>query len=221
MAYLRYHAALPHTQSISCTRESLSNAAGVLVSAARAAAAADGKDLPHAHLESWQARLRDQVDIDCLDDSFSKFINSELDFEASGDRGLGRLHSEPPRLGAYLRTKLKSLTGVRIADLYGRIQAAMVFSYCYVAFLDDVAVPAIPCDVAYERWIPRIYASELTPSMQIVRKPAFNRPLADLMAFMAANDLSGGGLLRSNKVPSIVCHYINGAVALRLTQTQG
>jgi hypothetical protein len=57
----------------------------------------------------WDKELRSCFNIVAVGFCFSKYISSELDSQTPGDRGLGRLSTEIPRLGAYFRKPISRL----------------------------------------------------------------------------------------------------------------
>jgi len=74
-------------------------------------------------------QYRDQFNIEGLNFCFENYINSELDFQTPGERGLGRMSSEIPRLGAYFRKQMSRISQQEHSELYRTIQDLMLRGY--------------------------------------------------------------------------------------------
>jgi hypothetical protein len=93
----------------------------------------------------------------------SSFVDYQLDFRTPGDRGLGRISTEIPRLGAYFRKSMSRLSQPELRDLYGIIQDLMLRGYLTRALLLE-APPKQPVLTnaleLYETWLAGFYSSD-------------------------------------------------------------
>ena len=79
---------------------------------------AESKSEVSSKFQELQASLQCESLSYCLE----KYINSELDSKTPGDKGLGRMTTVIPRLGAYYRKQMAGLQSKDLSELNGLIQ---------------------------------------------------------------------------------------------------
>lgn len=156
----------------------------------------------------------------CLD----SYIMSELDSETSGDRGLGRMTSFVPRLGAYFREEISQLLESDKLELYDLIQDLVLRGYLvHVLFMEteDEKVKTSSGSELYESWIPEIYSgdpSEMGENLQHILSACSESAYESLYAFINKHRIERDEIFQSNETDSIFTYYLVSGFGLRLLE---
>ena len=117
---------------------------------------AESKSEVSSKFQELQASLQCESLSYCLE----KYINSELDSKTPGDKGLGRMTTVIPRLGAYYRKQMAGLQSKDLSELNGLIQRIILIAYLVrPLFVENpLSKPKLSEKKLYEAWIPTIYS---------------------------------------------------------------
>lgn len=159
----------------------------------------------------------------CLD----KFIGAELDCHTPGDRGLGRISTHIPRLGAYYRRQFSKLGQSDRDELSAHICDIMLSGYLVHAFLLDkgerMAKVTDPHQL-YDFWLPGIYSTDpgQLPEQLMEALTHFASPAAGACRqFLASHKCKGGGFMSKDKTQTILLFYVIGGYGLRFIEIRG
>lgn len=128
--------------------------------------AADAEVL--AELDEYLAPVERALDAQALADAYAElvpcvetFIATELDTQTQGERGLGRLSTHPPRVGAAFRDQLsKPAAREEFAQLIERLifQTYAGTAAALQSFYEEPTPPRVrPAADVFEMWVPRMY----------------------------------------------------------------
>jgi hypothetical protein len=170
-------------------------------------------------IEAAYPQLRARFNTAAMDFCLSSFIGAELDAKTAGDRGLGRVSTDTPRLGAYCRRQLQAMDADEKSTLYFLIQDLMLRGYLSFALLvEDPLRPAkrTTGEDIYQRWIPVIYSSGGRLAQSLVNAIAF---VAD-SAFQSLDSFCSEHAMESvnsssGKMGQIVAYYATAGAGLR------
>jgi hypothetical protein len=130
----------------------------------------------------WDRELRSRFNVVAVGFCFSKYISSELDCHTPGDRGLGRIATEIPRLRAYFRRPMSRLSLPELRGLYGIIEDLMLRGYLTRAVLFE-GPPKQPilttAPALYEAWLAGFHSpdpSQMGPNLRAVLAPPQTPP---------------------------------------------
>lgn len=178
-------------------------------------------------LSFWEKELRPRFNVLAVGFCFAKYISAELDFRTPGDRGLGRVSTEIPRLGAYFRKPMSRLSQSQLGELYGIIQDLMLRGYLTRAFLAEAppkqSVVTTPSEL-YETWLAGFYSSDpsqMGPNLRAMLAAVTDSAFAALNAFFNGHGMRGGGLFREDKTGLITLYYPLGGFAVRTFEVGG
>ena len=178
-------------------------------------------------------QLRPFIRIDNIAYCLDRFIESELDYITEGQRGMGRLSTAIPRLGAYYRNKFVEVSSssygngaVQIPklELYLLIQDIMLRTYLLAPFFggtvdnEPVIVDAIEL---FEKWLPTIYATEITEPSASVMELIVGQVVSDLEEFLVAHKFEKKkfAIEKEYTVSAIIYRYAVAGYTLRLVET--
>lgn len=157
-----------------------------------------------------------------------RFVAAELDFEAPGVRGLGRISEVIPRYGAYFRKHMTSMSPADIHLLRRLMMGQLVAGYAshVVIVEDEVRSPALRrSEEIFQAWIPLIYSSALprsiAPDVMQVLLVLSAPSLEEHQRFLTERRMRGPGLLSRNRTGEILHHYPLAGFALRSVETRG
>lgn len=136
---------------------------------------------------------RKALNISAIEYCLRTFITAELDAATAGERGLGRVTTAVPRLGAYCRRQIRRLDASAQWQLYFLIQGAILRGYLTQALLikDPRPVCVIDPETIFRMWVPVIYSSAgavsegVADGIAAVADAAFQR----LDAFFGQHDM--------------------------------
>jgi hypothetical protein len=180
-----------------------------------------------ADLHILEAKLRDLkplIKYDALNYSMSRFVTAELDCYTPGERGLGRLSTEVPRLGGHCRRPISKLRPDEIAELYRLIQDVIISGYIvHPLFLEERIQSGILSDAAqlFDAWLPNIYAQnpyEMADELQNAFTACGAFPLMALRGFLKQHRAKGGGLFGGDKTSMITLFYMVAGYGIRLAE---
>jgi hypothetical protein len=169
----------------------------------------------------WDTELRSRFNVVAVGFCFSKYISSELECHTPGDRGLGRISTEIPRLGAYCRRPMSRLSLPELRELYGLIEDLMLRGYLTRALLLEVPPKQPVLTTApdlYETWLAGFYSSDpsqMGPNLRAVLAAATDSAFAALDGFFSKHGMRGGGDFREAKTRLISMYYPLGGFAIR------
>jgi hypothetical protein len=169
----------------------------------------------------WGKELRSRFNLVAVGFCFSKYISSELDCHTPGDRGLGRISAEIPRLGAYFRRPMSRLSLPELRELYGIIEDLMLRGYLTRALLLEGAPKQPVLTTApelYEAWLAGFYSSDpsqMGPNLRAVLAAATDSAFAALDGFFGGHGMRGGGDFPEDKTQLISMYYPLGGFAIR------
>jgi hypothetical protein len=165
--------------------------------------------------------LRTRFNIEAVGLCFSHYIGSELDFRKSGDRSLGQISTDVPRLGAYFRKQISQLPHPELLSLYRIIQDLMLRGYLTRALLLEAPLKQSRLTAGlelYEVWLPGFYTSDpmqMGSHLRAVLAAVTDSAFARLSAFFSSHGMRGGGLFRKDKSSAISSYYPLAGFAVR------
>lgn len=172
-------------------------------------------------------QLKEAFNVEAVNYCFGKYIEAELDTETSGDRGIGRLSTSIPRLGAYFRKQIRTLSSTEKEYLHELIQNIMLSAYLVHALFMEKNTSHVKLSgkkEIYEKWLPRIYLShpselkeDVNNAIQISTTPDFEK----LYEFFKIHKMKGGGFLKNDKIGSILVYYCIAGFGLRVLEFSG
>lgn len=166
--------------------------------------------------------LRAQFNLAAIDYCLASLIVAELDAKTPGDRGLGRVSTDTPRLAAYRRQPVKALDPAATWRLYYLIQDLMLRGYLSFALaVENPIRPAKYADAVdlFHRWLPVVYSSGgrvsdgLLDVMRLVADSAFE----NLESFFQEHHM-GSSLSPDEKTGQILAYYATGGAVLRMIE---
>ena len=119
----------------------------------------DANNIPS---ERYEQECFSPIIFECL----TKYINSEMDFNTSGKRGLGRMTDEVPRFGGEFKDDLINLPKKNIDELSLLIYETAISGYCAWVALVEVHKGVLEreihdIDILYGKWVPLMYSPNL------------------------------------------------------------
>lgn len=104
---------------------------------------------------------RQALNMSAIEYCLRTFITAELDAATAGERGLGRVTTAVPRLGAYCRRQINSLDSSTKWQLYFLIQDVILRGYLTQTLLikDPRPVCVVDPETIFHKWVPVIYSS--------------------------------------------------------------
>ena len=156
----------------------------------------------------------DSIDLDKINYSMDRFVEAELDFMTDGNRGIGRLTENIPRLGAYFRDKLSILDKKGLGELENLIKRLIVKSYIFPATIMKQPENAknLTPEELYNEWIPNIFTSNLKTLMSEnsgnTLLSVIEKDVLLIRNFFRLHNMKGGGFLKINKIEFILDKYI-------------
>jgi hypothetical protein len=120
----------------------------------------------HEDLDAMYQVLRASLNLPALEYCLRSFIVAELDCLTDGERGLGRVTTAVPRLGAYCRGQINALAPGARWELYFLIQELILRGYLTMSLFVDDPKPACVSDAqaVFRAWLPTIYGGDGTLS---------------------------------------------------------
>ena len=187
-----------------------------------------------AHVDQWFKSSDRQVSNPAAE-SVNQFIAAELDFVTTGNRGMGRLNDDWPRLGGKYRSILKTMSDENIKELHQVLGDQVACGYLFCEYLVQCVtgsnVPRIDYSNAsaelLESWVPTIY-SQFGPRAFDARMERENpNGYYDVKGLWghATGDLVDG-VFRKNRIPIdeffqlLLRQYFDAGMMLRLAETE-
>jgi hypothetical protein len=149
-----------------------------------------------------------------------KFIQTELDYETHGNRGIGRLTDTMPRLGAYFRNSFSELDEVSQNELGILITKLIAKGYIFIPMSNSKPKEktlSFTSDELYKEWIPQIYTFKLTVLSENVWNLLLTiteKDFENIKNFFNKHNMKGGGLFSKDKTDDILNSYLIAGVAL-------
>lgn len=168
--------------------------------------------------------IKEAFNFGAMDYCLERYIGAELDFKSSGDRGLGRISTEVPRLGAYFRKPMSKLDESELSELHNILQQIVLSGYLtYALVMEDPLKTAklTGGSEIYEKWLPRVYSTDpsQTPEHLQGYMAAFSNVASERWtSFSTRHGMKGGGAFSQDKTPVILVYYIIGGFWLRATE---
>lgn len=158
---------------------------------------------------------------------FGNYINAELDYKTEGVRGLGRMSTYIPRLGAYFRKPISKLAVDEINELYRLIQDTILIGYLNHALgsgenLEEAVLT--DGEELFKAWIPEIYSSgigQMEEGFRNMLTATVEAAYRELTAFFSEHGMKGGGFLAKDKTDDIFIYYALAGFILRVTEVRG
>jgi hypothetical protein len=177
--------------------------------------------------EEKLAQLRPILNGSLLDSCVTPFVDAEMDFRTSGERGLGRTSVFVPRFGGHFRKRMSKLDSVQLTRIRTGVVRCVISGYlAYAIFYEVVESVVTDAEQLYEKWIPLIYSvdlNELGEGTDDYFLGASTRSLSALKAVVSDLELEKGGFLASAKDPNrtdlIMSYYPAAGFLLRHTET--
>ena len=150
-----------------------------------------------------------------------------MDFQTSGDRGLGRMTDYIPRLGGYFRGQLSSLSSEEKSELCGLIQDIILRGYLVRALFVEAKLEQAKISSgseSYENWIPGIYSDDPSSMGENLRNlfgAITNTAFVAIRMFFKKQGMKGGGFLSKDKTDIILLYYPLAGFGLRLVEVRG
>lgn len=174
-------------------------------------------------LEQLKASFNPEAVNYCLE----KYITAELDFQTPGDRGLGRISTSTPRLGAYFREQMSRLADEDRLTLYSLIQDIMIRGYLVHALfmVEKGSAKSSSVSDLYEVWIPGIYAKyELGKDVINLLTICSESAIESLNKFFNKHGMKRGFFLfrffSKIRINSILFYYAVAGYGLRLVEVR-
>jgi len=170
-------------------------------------------------------KFRERFNTEAVGFCVEKYVVSELDFETAGDRGLGRMSGDIPRLGAYFRKQMSKLSEKELCDLYLVIQDLMLRGYLARALLLEGSPKQSRLTEGpelYEAWLPGFYSSDLSqmgPNLRTAIEVVTDSAFAKLTKFLEENGMRGGGFMSKDKTELICMYYPLAGFGIRAVET--
>ena len=148
----------------------------------------------------------------------NEFVKCELDYTTPGMRGLGRLTTDIPRLGAYFRNQISNLPSSQLEVLSNLIVDLITQPYIFWVVLrtDSADVNNYQPRALYEKWVPRIYEWGIeqlgegrASALAVISEPLFNK----LLTYFNERRMKPG-FLHSDKRSNILTGYVQAGVSL-------
>lgn len=157
---------------------------------------------------------------DTINYCIEKFVQAELDFTTSGNRGIGRLTETLPRLGAYFRNSLSNLEKIKLGELDTLITKLITKGYLFSAVINGQPKEktlSFTKEQLYQGWIPKIF----TFNLNVISDNAGNllfaiaeKDLQQIQAFFHSHNMKGGSLFSKDKTEDILMHHVIAGVSL-------
>jgi len=167
--------------------------------------------------------LQASLQCESLSYCLEKYINSELDSKTPGDRGLGRMTTVIPRLGAYYRKQMSRLQSEDLSELYGLIQRIILIAYLVRPFFVEkpLSKPKLSEKKLYKAWIPTIYSGDNPLSESVLDTiDAFTyATIESLFNFFTKYKMEKNHLLGKDKKMDILFGYYVAGYYLRIVET--
>ena len=185
-------------------------------------------------MESNFNQLKLEFNYEVINYCLGKYIESELDYTTQGDRGIGRMSNNIPRLGGYFRKQLSKMTNEEYEELYLLIQELFIRGYlARILFVEEKLDNAKfkNGESIFKEWIPLIYISnplEMGPNLRAYLDVC-TLPIFKLISeFMGQHGMQGGILfnkldrfLSKGKLNEIFSYYILAGFGLRVIEVRG
>ena len=178
-------------------------------------------------IEPKYAELKGTFNISAISYCFENYINAELDFETPGVRGLGRMSTYIPRLGAYFKNQISRLSKEDLNELYEIIQDILLKGYLVHALgsgqkLEEGKIK--DPQTLYKAWIPKIYSSgldQLEEGFRNILSISVESAYRALLAFLQGHKMKGGGVFSKDKTDEIFIYYALAGFILRVVEVRG
>jgi hypothetical protein len=149
----------------------------------------------------------------------NRFVEAELDFETKGDRGIGRISSNPPRFGAYSRKQLSNVSKSDLESLRENLIEVMLSAYLVGLMFDEKEVPVeAESEVLFDRWIPNIYVTPfdmLGENLQSALLLFCETPYKHLLDIIDRLNLNPKRFLKKDYIHTIFSFYLVAGWGLR------
>lgn len=159
--------------------------------------------------------LRASLNLPALDHCVGALIASELDAQTPGERGLGRVSLNPPRLGGRYRRQIGSLEQADVDTLYLAIQHLVLSGYVGYALLmeDPPLTPVVTdADEIYGKWVPWIYSGGRPPRNVMDAVFAVTSPATEsVVRYLGTLQVDGD----AQPANMMLLHYVLAGVYLR------
>jgi len=173
-------------------------------------------------LKSKSEEVKSSLNYDSLFYCIDKYINSELDSRTRGNRGIGRMTTWIPRLGAYYRKEMSRLSTKNLSELYTLMQDVI-----FRAYLARPLIVENPISMAklskgselYEAWIPGIYVvdpfgEKLLDMIDACTSTAWE----SFLNFLKKHGMSRPGTFPNEKMDEILFRYVVAGYYLRVVE---
>lgn len=176
-----------------------------------------------SHIENSFNRLKSRLFVNAIYVCLDEYIRTELDFKTPGDRGLGRVSTSIPRLGAYFRKQLAGFTNEELQELHFLIEGIILSGYLgHALFAEERVVRSKDLDeiAIYNIWIPNIYcdASALKAELLDLLGMCANPHLVSIQDFLNRHNMKRDGFLQKDKTNEILFYYLLAGFALRASE---
>src|SRR3989344_623972 len=172
--------------------------------------------------KNFQASTQN-IPLEAIAYCIEKFVQSELDYQTQGSRGLGRSSDHWPRLGAYFRKAFTGLSAEEVKELDVLLTSLVMKCYLFLILVADnpkEVSKTIPSATLYEKWVPQIYTfdfsgmSENTGNLMLA---VAHSPLELTKNFLRAHGMKSG-FFGGDKTDEILNGYITAGIALRASE---
>lgn len=199
-----------------CTFEDLAHASKMSREMMEQYGASQGQlDAIDASLLALQGVFNGQAVSFCL----TRYIAAELDSQTLGVRGLGRISTHVPRLGAHYRKQISRMCPSELSELFSLLQTMMMQGYEAHATLEVLADGAIAeatmvrGQELFEAWIPLIYSFNFDAAGELIGNFTYSG-WEMIKEFFESHKMKVG----DKKTKEILIYYMFAGFALRLVE---
>lgn len=176
-----------------------------------------------ASLRQTLDKILDSPNSMAIDYCINRYVLSEIDFETTGERGLGRVSVVVPRLGAYFRNQISLLTENQRNELATLLAGLMLSGYfVHSLIIKELEKPRkLNENELFEKWIPGIYSTnpsdlprEVLQGFSLISEGTYK----ELKGFFARHKMKRGSFFSKDKTDFITAYYPVAGYGLRYVE---
>ncbi|MBK5215886.1 MAG: hypothetical protein JJE53_03735 [Candidatus Pacebacteria bacterium] len=177
-----------------------------------------------AIINKYIDEIKSTIDFKKIDYCIDNYINAEIDYQTTGERGIGRISDTIPRFGSYFRKQICKLSSENLNEIKDNIKQILYIGYLTHIFLHEEVFKnsnSISSQELFEKWIPNIYLINVGDIPSDINKSLFgytNETLMNLKKILIKNGLVGGGIFSSDKTDMILTYYPIAGYGLRSSE---
>ena len=190
-----------------------------------------GKEYILEALETGYRKLMSEFNSEAITYCLEKYIEAELDYTTPGNRGIGRMTANIPRLGAYFIKPLSKLSIQELNKLGFLIQDLCIRGYLNSAIYVKWPANNVKLsdkDLLFREWIPLIYVTNpygFSPELWDIMKVDITFTIIEIHDFLRKHGIEGdslfkraGRFLSGDKINGILEYYAIAGYSLRAVE---